>query len=97
MILQDVHLTPQRQASIYAQGLLILLALGTLTAIGLCIAALWLLVEVIQLLLTAIVEACTTIGATFQAADPLVKFLLLVAIGFVLYRAGQHFLRRTSR
>lgn len=94
MILQDLHLTPQRQAHIYATGLLTIITLGTFAVIAACLAALWLLVELATLLLTAMVEACNTIGQTYASADPLVKFLILVALGFVVYRAGRRLLRR---
>lgn len=93
MHFQDI-LTPQREASLWATTLLVTISLGTLALIALVFVALWLLVELAQLLLTATVEACNTIGATYASADPLIKFLLLVALGFVVYRAGQRLLRR---
>ena len=71
-----------------------ILTLGTFAAIGACLVALWGLVELATLLLTATVEACNTIGQTYTVADPLVKFLILVAIGFVMYHAGRRVLRR---
>lgn len=92
---QDLHITPKQQANIFATGFLVIITLGTLASIGLCIAALWLLVELGQLLLTAIIECCQSIGATYQAADPLVRFLILVSIGFVVYCIVRHF--RQSR
>lgn len=94
MMLSDFHLTPQRQAHVYAAGLLTIITLGTFAVIAACFVALWLLVELATLLLTATVEACNTIGQTYASADPLVKFLLLVAIGFVVYHAGRRLLRR---
>lgn len=94
MNLHDVHLTPQRQAHIYATGLLTILTLGTLAAIAACLAAIWLVVELATLLLTATVECCATIGATYAGADPLVKFLILVALGFVACHTGRRLLRR---
>ncbi|HVU68017.1 MAG TPA: hypothetical protein VHD63_12840 [Ktedonobacteraceae bacterium] len=84
--MHHLHLTPQRQAHIYATGLLTILTLGTLAAIGACLAALWALVELATLLVTSIVECCSLFGQTYASADPLVKFLLLVALGFVIYR-----------
>ena len=94
MTLHDSFLSPRRQAHIYASGFLVLLTLGTLAAIGLCLAALWLLVELTMLLLISIIECCSAIGTTYAAADPLVKFLILVAIGAVFYYAGRRLLRR---
>lgn len=87
-------LTAQRQAHIYATGLLAIITLGTLALIGLCFVALWFLVELAQLLLTAIAESCAIIGQTFTTADPLVKFLILVSLAYLTYRAGKHVLRR---
>lgn len=87
-MLQDLHsyLTPQRQAHIYATGLMTIVALGTISLIALCLAALWLLIELATLIVQSVVECLTTIGTTYASADPLVKFLILVGIGFVVYR-----------
>lgn len=93
MSFQDI-LRPQHQAHIYATGLLAIITLGTLALIGLCIAALWFLVELVQFLLIAIVESCATIGQTFSTADPLVKFLILASLAYIGYRIGRHLLRR---
>lgn len=93
MILQDV-ITPQRQAHIYASGLLTIITLGTLGAIAACIAAIWAVVELAALLLTVTVETCSTIGSTFAAADPLVKFLILAGLAYITYRAGRRIARR---
>jgi len=94
MILQDLHLTPQRQAHIYATGLLTILTLGTFAVIAACFAALWGVVELATLALTAIVEACNIIGQTYASADPMIRFLLLVALGLVAYKIGRGLLRR---
>lgn len=82
------------QAHIFASGLLILLTLGTLAAVALCLAALWLLVQAAALLLTSTVEACSAIAATYTAADPLVKFFILASLATLAYRAGRRMLRR---
>lgn len=90
MILRT-HINPQRQAHIYASGLLALLSLGTFALIAVCIAAFWLLIQFALLALQSIVECSHAIGTTFQSADPLVKFLMLLACGFVVYRVARRF------
>lgn len=87
-MLQDLHsyLTPQKQASVYATGLMTILALGTLSLIALILAALWLFVQLAALILQCVVECLTTIGYLYASADPLIKFLILVSVGFVVYR-----------
>ena len=87
-------LTAQRQAHLYASGFLAIITLGTLALIALCIAALWALVEVAALLLTATIETCAAIGSTYVAADPLVRFLILAGISYITWRAGRRMLRR---
>lgn len=94
MNIHDIYLTPQRQAHIYASGLLTILTLGTLATIAACLAAIWGVVELAALLLTATVEACATIGTTFAAADPLVKCLVLAGLAYIAYRAGRRMMRR---
>lgn len=93
-MLQDSLLSPTRQAHIYAAGFLTILTLGTLATIALCLASIWFLVELAQLLLAAIVESCSTIAATYTAADPLVRFLMLVAIGYLIYSVGRRAIAR---
>lgn len=95
MILQDIW-SPQRQAHVFAVGALVIITLGTLATIALCIAALWLLVELATLLLTVTVEACATIGQTFTAADPLVKFLILASIAYIVYRGFKRMVRKAA-
>lgn len=90
---QDLHLTPQRQASIYATAVLVLLFLGTLASILLVIAAAWFVLELFALILFSAIECCELIGQTFQMADPMIRFLILVVIGLVLYRTFKHFRR----
>lgn len=96
-MLDDLHLTSQKRASLFATGFLVVLTLGTFAVIGLCIAAFWLLVEVCSLLLQVTIETLSTIGQTYGEADPMIRFLLLVAIGYVLYRLGRHIFRRAQR
>lgn len=92
--MKNIHLTASSQAHVFASGLLILLTLGTLAAIALCLAALWFLAELAALLLTTTIECCSTIAATYTAADPLVKFLILASLAIIAWRAGRQVLRR---
>jgi hypothetical protein len=94
MSFQDI-LSPQRQAHAYAVGMLWLLTIGTLATIALGLFAFLGLVELAQLLLTAMVESCAAIGQTFQTADSFTRVIILVFIGLVLYRAGRRALRRS--
>lgn len=82
-------LTPQKQASIYATGLLTILTLGTLATILLCIAALWLVAQVVTLLLASAIECLSTVAQLYTASDPRIKFVLLVAIGYAVYRVAR--------
>jgi hypothetical protein len=79
-------LTPRQQASIAAIGLITVVSVGVTTCIMLVLALLWLVVHLALLTLQAFVETLSAIGTTYAAADPLVKFLLFVALGVVMYR-----------
>jgi hypothetical protein len=59
----------------------------------LLVGVVWSLFKLVELALTAIVEACNTIATTYNGADSLVKFLILLAIGYVIYRV----VRRAGR
>lgn len=79
--------TPRQQASIAAIGLVTVVSMGVAACIVIVLALLWLVVHLALITLQAFIETLSTIGATYAAAaDPLVKFLLLVAIGYVMYR-----------
>lgn len=93
MIFQSLGLTPQRSAHVAATGALAVIAIGTIGTVVLVLAAIWLAVQFIALILTATVEVCTTIATTYNGADSLVKFLILLACGYVVYRV----VRRTGR
>lgn len=93
----DTVLTPRQQAHLYASGALTIIILGTLALFALCLVALWAVVELAALLLQSALECLTTVGATYASADPLVKFLILVGIGAVLFYLARRFLRRDVR
>ena len=91
MIFQDLPISPQRQAHLYATGMLTILALGTLASFAVVLTALWLLVQLVTLMIQSSIEALTTLGATYQVADPLVRFLMLVALAYGLYHLVRRF------
>ncbi len=86
---QDLHLTPQRQATIYACGLFTIMGLGTLSLIALVFVALWACLQFVTLLLDSLIECLTTASSLFDKSPDIVKLTILVSIGFVLYRAVQ--------
>lgn len=80
-------LTNQR-AFAYAQvsGVLTIMFLGMAAAAALVIGAIWLLAQVALLALQSLTECISTIGSTYQGADAFTRFLILVSIGYVVYR-----------
>jgi glycopeptide antibiotics resistance protein len=89
MILQSIHLNPRNHATV--SGMAVLLTLGTFALVALCIAAFWLLLQFVLLAFQSMVECGNAIESTFQSADPMIRFLMLLAIGFVLYRIVRRF------
>lgn len=85
-MLQYLRLTPKIEANIFALGLTTIFVLGSLTLIVAMVAALWLAFQAVVLLLTSVVECCSTIGTLYSGADPLVRLLILVILGYVIYR-----------
>lgn len=81
----------RQQAYVYRSGLVALLSLGTLSLLALCLAACWLLFRFVLLAFQSMLECGQAIDNTFQAADPLVRFLMILAVGFVLYRIVRRF------
>lgn len=79
----DLHLSPQRQARIYATGLLTLLTLGSLALIAFCFLALWLVAQIANLALQSLIE----LASTWSAIDPILKLFLLICASYLLYRA----------
>lgn len=93
-MMSPLNFTPKQTAAAASAGMLTILILGSLAAFTLVIGAFWIVVQVATLAMTSIVEALGSIGATYQAADPMIRFLILISIGYVLYRVGQRFLAR---
>lgn len=60
--------------------------MGVVSCVVLVLALLWFLVHFVLLTLQAFIETLSIIGATYTAADPLVKFLFLAAIAYGFYR-----------
>lgn len=82
----NLRFSPQRAAHIYATGATTIILMGTLGCIAACLAAIWALVALAQLLLTGIVETSSAIGGIYAAADPMVRLLLIAGIAYVVYR-----------
>lgn len=97
MILQDLHITPRQEAAVLTTGLLTVLFLGILACIAVIFAALWATVQIATLLLTSVIEALTSVGTTYQSADPMIRFLLLVTIGYIVWRAMRRFVPASWR
>lgn len=94
MVIPDIRLNAKREAAVLTAGFMFIITLGIFTAIGLVIAALWLLVQIATLALQSAIEALASVGQTYQAADSLIRFLILVALGYIIYRVVQRVLRR---
>lgn len=88
-MIQNIRLDPRNH--VYVSGLVALLTFGTFGLLATCIAALWLLFQFVLLAFQSMVECGNAIAATFQAADPLIRFLMILAVGFVLYRIVRRF------
>ena len=97
MIFQDLPFSPQRQASFFAAGMLTILALGTLASFAVVLTVLWLLVQFVALLFQSMIEALASIGQLYATSDSLIKFLILVAIGYSLYRLVRRYAPATWR
>lgn len=93
-MLQNLRFQPKAEANIFAMGLTTIFILGTLALIAVCLICAWLVFQLAVLILSSIVESASLIATTYMAADPLVKFLILLAIGYVLYRLTRKVWRR---
>lgn len=78
-------LSVKQQTMVVTTGLATVILTGLAACIAVVCMAFWLLVQVVSLCLQATLETLSSVGATYQAADPLVRFLLLVAIGSSVY------------
>lgn len=83
-----------QQAAAITAGYMLVIFLGIAAIVAIVLGCLWAIAQLFLLVLQCVIECLSTIGTTYQAADPLVKFLILVAIGFLVYRAGKWFLAR---
>lgn len=85
MLQMHTNISPKTQAHIYATGLVSLITLGTFALIALCFVALWMVVQFATLLLTSMIEALSTVGQLYATSDPMIKFLILVSLGSMVY------------
>lgn len=81
--------TPRQHTALAAFGLLTIILAGVAT----CLVILWGLLQLAFLALQAIVTTLASIGATFNAANPTIRLIVLVIVLYAVYRAY----RRTSR
>ncbi len=86
MVFQDI-LSPQRQAHIYASGLLAIIFLGSIGLIVACFVVLWLAFQFVALLLASVVECSIAISHLFSSAAPLLEFLILCTLGLLAVKA----------
>ena len=91
------NISPQRQALAITSGISLIFFFGIAAALALAIGVVWALAQLLLLALESIVECMNAIGATYAGADPLVKFLLLVSIAYVAYRAARVAVRKRER
>lgn len=85
-------LSPRQQAAVFTTGYMAVLFIGILATIALCFAALWLVFQACFLALASIVEALQSIGSLYAASDPMIRFLILVALAYGAYRIARHLL-----
>jgi hypothetical protein len=88
-MIQNIPLSPQQQARVIASGVLLIMFLGMSAAVGVVIAALWALAQLLILATESILDAARTLATLYQSSGPFIQFCLLVALGYAMYRAGQ--------
>lgn len=89
MIQNSIRFNPRNH--VYVSGLVALLTFGTLGLVAACLAVFWLVLQFVLLAFQSITECSQAIDTTFQAADPLIKFFMLLAVGYALYRVVRRF------
>lgn len=77
-----------------AIGFVTVAIVGIAGCLALALGALWLVAELCLLVLQVVIECFTTMSTLYSQSDPLIKFVLLVTIGYVIYRAGRRLLAR---
>lgn len=92
-MLQRVRISPNAQANIYAAGLTYVYVMAIVGAVVGLVAVIWCVFQIVMLMLTSIVECASIIGTLYNGADPLVKLLILCAIGY----AASKVVRRVRR
>jgi len=77
------------QAGVMAVGLLTFVCVGVAACLALVAAAFFLVVQFVLVVLQAIVEMSSCIGATWVNADPFIKLLILAGLVYGAYRFYQ--------
>ena len=85
----STHDIQRVQSGVVAIGLLTFVCVGAAACFALVAAVFYFVVQLFLIILQAIVETCSMFGATWVNADPFVKLLILVALGYGVYRFYQ--------
>jgi hypothetical protein len=78
--------SPRQYASLALIGLFTVLFTGIAACVCIVFGLLWLLIQFALIVIQASIETMQSIGLLYLSSDPLIKFCLLVAIGYVVYR-----------
>ena len=87
-------ITPRQEAALLATSFTTIIFLGIASLIALVFVAIWLVVQAVSLALTSTIEALTAVSSLYVSSDPMVRFLILCAVAYALYRAVKPLLRR---
>lgn len=79
----------QGQFTVFAVGIFTFISVGMAACLALVVVVFYLVVQLVLLLLQLTVEAFSSIGALWVAADPFTKVLILAALGLTAYRLYQ--------
>lgn len=82
----SISLTARQRSLLVCIGLATVLVVGIAGCLLLMLALLWLAVHLALLTLMAFTLTLSALGATYAAASPPIQFLVLFALGYVLYR-----------
>ena len=77
------------QSGVVMVGLLTFVSVGAAACFALVAAAFFLVVQFFLIVLQSTLEAFSCIGALWAGADPFVKLVILVALGYGVYRFYQ--------
>lgn len=73
------------QASSAFIGLITIFVVGLAGCVAIILATLWLISQLAYILISASIETLNAIGLLYLSSDPLIKFVLLVAVAYGVY------------